>query len=129
MHASEHSVVDRTGLSPVAGCDDDRRAADVGFIHGLGGGSPSTWMASDEPASFWPAWLGEDYPDLGIWTLGYAADVSAWKAESMPLADGGTMILEVLANENIGDRPLVFITHSMGGLLAKQLLRHATSFG
>jgi pimeloyl-ACP methyl ester carboxylesterase len=101
----------------------------VVFVHGLGGGSHSTWTGSDPTHGFWPIWVGSDFANVGVWTLGYHADVSAWTNQSMPLADRGTAILETLANEGIGERPVIFITHSMGGILVKQILRHATSFG
>jgi pimeloyl-ACP methyl ester carboxylesterase len=122
------SVNDIEGLSALANCDSATRACDVVFVHGLGGGSHSTWTG-DGTEAFWPSWIGADFPNAGVWTLGYHADVSAWTNESMPLADRGTAILETLANEGIGERPVIFITHSMGGILAKQILRHATSFG
>ena len=120
---------DNEGLSALANCESSTRVCDVVFVHGLGGGSHSTWMTSDAAQGFWPSWIGADFANVGVWTLGYRADVSAWTSESMPLADRGTAILETLANEGIGERPVVFITHSMGGILAKQILRHATSFG
>jgi predicted alpha/beta hydrolase family esterase len=126
--ATDDRFRDREGLSAVAGCESPSRACDVVFVHGLGGGSYSTWMGDDQQA-FWPGWIGADFPTVGVWTLGYRADVSAWTSESMPLADRGTSILEELTNEGIGERPVVFVTHSMGGILVKQILRHATSFG
>jgi pimeloyl-ACP methyl ester carboxylesterase len=119
---------DIDGLSALANCDSSTRVCDVVFVHGLGGGSHSTWTG-DGAQTFWPSWIGADFPNAGVWTLGYHADVSAWTNESMPLADRGTAILETLANEGIGERPVIFITHSMGGILTKQILRHATSFG
>jgi len=121
-------INDIEGLSALANCDSATRVCDVVFVHGLGGGSHSTWRG-DGAETFWPSWIGADFPTAGVWTLGYHADVSAWTNESMPLADRGTAILETLANEGIGERPVIFITHSMGGILAKQILRHATSFG
>jgi hypothetical protein len=117
------------GLEKIIGCDNPERVLDVVFVHGLGGSARSTWHPKDQPDHFWPLWLGEDFPNIGIWTLGYAASVSRWKEESMPLADRGISVLEVLYAEHIGDRPIVFITHSMGGLVVKQFLRHADSFG
>jgi pimeloyl-ACP methyl ester carboxylesterase len=120
---------DIEGLSPLANCESTSRICDVIFVHGLGGGSRSTWAGADAAHGFWPSWIGEDFSNVGVWTLGYRADVSAWTSESMPLADRGTAILETLANEGIGERTVIFITHSMGGVLAKQILRHATSFG
>ena len=64
---------------------------DIVFIHGLGGDSWTTWMEDqDEIATFWPNWAAHDFPQAGLWTLGYAADSSKWKQESMPLADRGS---------------------------------------
>jgi pimeloyl-ACP methyl ester carboxylesterase len=117
------------GLSALVNCESPARVCDVVFVHGLGGGSHSTWMGSEPGQGFWPSWIGADFASVGVWTLGYRADVSAWTSESMPLADRGTAILETLANEGIGERPVIFIAHSMGGILTKQILRHATSFG
>ena len=77
---------DREGLSAVAGCESSSRACDVVFVHGLGGGSYSTWMGDDQHA-FWPAWIGADFPTVGVWTLGFRADVSAWTSESKEKAN------------------------------------------
>jgi len=118
------------GLVPIAGCDDPDRALDLVLIHGLGGDAFTTWMTDrDRIDTFWPDWLAADRPRLGIWTLGYAADASGWTAESMALADRGTQLLDLFENEGLGERPLVFVTHSLGGIIAKQVLRHAEGFG
>ncbi|MEF8697897.1 MAG: hypothetical protein V5B33_01010 [Candidatus Accumulibacter sp. UW20] len=116
----------RRDLQKIAGCDDPQRRMDVVFVHGLGGDSWTTWMADpDNIGSFWPHWLAEDVGGLGIWTLGYAASGSKWKEESMPLADRGNQVLDLLYNDDLGQRPLIFITHSMGGIVVKQILRNA----
>lgn len=47
----------------------------------------------------------------------------------MPLADRGNQVLDLLYNEDLGQRPLVFITHSMGGIVVKQILRNADDLG
>jgi pimeloyl-ACP methyl ester carboxylesterase len=129
MISDDRGFADRVGLCAVAGCQSASRTGDIVFVHGLGGGSHSSWMNGAAEESFWPAWICADFPDVGVWTLGYHADISAWTTESMPLADRGTAILEELANEGVGERPVIFIAHSMGGILVKQILRHATSFG
>jgi hypothetical protein len=73
--------------------------------------------------------LGEDFPDVGIWSLGYEVEPFRWKGNSMPLADRATNVLDLLDSYGIGDRPIIFITHSMGGLLVKQILRNARDYG
>lgn len=120
------------GLQKISGCDrPDRpdRVADVVFVHGLDGDARTTWHPKERPDAFWPAWLGEDVPAVGVWSLGYAVSASAWKGHAMPLTDRATNILDLLELDGIGRRPVVFICHSLGGLLVKQLLRHAGDFG
>src|SRR5580765_3900288 len=73
-------------------------------------------------------WLGADLADVGVWSLGYEAASLAWKGSAMPLIDRATNILDLLTSHGIGARPIVFIAHSLGALLAKQLLRQARDY-
>lgn len=53
--------------------------ADVIFVHGLNGGSHSTWSRGNSPEHFWPRqWLPEDeaFEDVRIHTFGYPAGVT-----------------------------------------------------
>ncbi|MDS4042594.1 MAG: hypothetical protein RKP20_15645 [Candidatus Competibacter sp.] len=117
------------GLQKIGGCDDPDHVADVIFVHGLDGDARTTWHPKGDPQAFWPAWLGEDVPAIGVWSLGYAVSASAWKGHAMPLADRATNVLQQLKLDKIGRRPVVFVCHSLGGLLVKQVLRHASDFG
>jgi len=118
-------------LIEISGCRNPQRIGDVIFVHGLGGSARSTWhpQEEDNDDNFWPAWLGEDMSDLGIWSLGYEVEPFRWKGATMPLVDRATNTLALLDSYEIGELPLVFITHSLGGLLVKQLLRHAQDLG
>lgn len=118
-------------LIEIAGCDNPDRWGDVIFVHGLGGHARGTWHPQEkhDDNNFWPAWLGEDLKNVGIWSLGYEVEPFRWKGNSMPLADRATNILDLLDSYGIGDRPMIFITHSLGGLLVKQMLRNARDYG
>lgn len=106
---------------------DDRKEllGDVVFIHGLNSNSLDCWTAPG--GAFWPSWLSEDIKDLGVWTIDYGAAASDWFSERkpMPIYQRAINLLELLNANGLGRRPLIFITHSMGGLMAKQMLRHA----
>lgn len=125
-------------LHRIAGCDNPLRQADVIFIHGLGGDAFGTWRHGPDEASSWPHWLGADFPNIGVWSLGYAASHTRLAKRlrlfgrgtrdsgySMALPDRALQVLDLMTQQNLGQRPLVLVCHSLGGLLAKQLLRKA----
>ncbi|HUT25478.1 MAG TPA: alpha/beta fold hydrolase, partial [Sumerlaeia bacterium] len=120
---------DMADLKPIMGCDNPNRMADVIFVHGLDGDGTTTWHPKKQPGKFWPKWIGEDLPDVGVWSLDYDAPSLNWKGHAMPIVDRATHCLAVLDSHKIGERPVVFIAHSLGGLLVKQMLRHACDFG
>lgn len=116
---------DVDGLYQIAGCKNDERIADIVFMHGLGGDAKQTWHPSNEPESFFPKWLGEALPDVGVWSLEYDAAQSKWTGDALSLPDRATDVLGRLDLAGFGGRPIIFVTHSLGGLVAKQVLRHA----
>jgi predicted alpha/beta hydrolase family esterase len=121
---------EKTELIPIIGTENDNRRGDVIFIHGLGGDGRGTWHPEEkkDDDNFWCFWLGEDLKHLGIWSLAYEVEPTRWKGNTMPLVERATNALSILDLEEIGERPVVFITHSMGGLLVKQMLRNALDF-
>nr|XP_043614397.1 uncharacterized protein LOC122586477 [Erigeron canadensis] len=117
---------------------------DVVFVHGLRGGPFKSWRLSecksssksglvekiDEEAgkqgTFWPAeWLSSDFPQARLFSLKYKTNLTQWSGSSLPLQEVSSMLLEKLITAGIGDRPVVFVTHSMGGLVVKQMLHQA----
>lgn len=111
------------GLFNISSADDPKRVLDVIFVHGLDGNAYTTWQTKDKHSHFWPGWLSDELPLVGIWSLGYAVSSSAWKGSTMPLVDRATNILDRLDSYDIGKRPIIFVCHSLGGLVVKQLLR------
>jgi hypothetical protein len=97
---------------------------DIVFVHGLDGDARKSWSGK-APDSFWPAWLGQDVTGIAVWSLGYDAASSGWLGNAMPIQDRAINLLAQLENHEIGQRPLCFVTHSMGGLVVKEMLLHA----
>lgn len=112
-------------------CGDTNSQYDLVFIHGLQGDPLETWShdGTDADASFWPKWLGSEFPAFRIFVLGYPAQIFvSWAKkdkDDLTLFERAKTALEYLASEDIGARPLALITHSLGGLLAKQIIRTA----
>jgi pimeloyl-ACP methyl ester carboxylesterase len=118
-------------LVSISNCDNADRIADVIFVHGLGGNALGTWHPNGNihDDKFWLSWLGDDIKNIAIWSLSYEVEPFLWRGQTMPLVDRATNVLAVLDSFNIGQFPLFFVTHSLGGLLVKQMLRHANDFG
>lgn len=102
---------------------------DVVFIHGLTGDAKETWVSGPK-AEFWPLWLVKNLSRLNIYSLGYPSSLfSAINKVEMDLAERANNILELLAGKRIGTRPVVFVAHSLGGIIVKALLRRALESG
>jgi protein SERAC1 len=111
------------GLQEIAGFNNDNREGDIIFVHGLGGNARSTWHSKkNQDNDFWPYWLSQDNENLGILAFGYEAEPSKWKGSAMPLFDQAGNLLEWMEVKGIGEKPIIFITHSLGGLLVKKML-------
>lgn len=109
--------------------NDGKQRADVVFIHGVDGRFDETWHPSGKPDDYWPEWLGEDIEGINIWSLDYPASTTKWRGSTMHLEERASNVLTILQNEGFAenpDVPLVFVTHSFGGLLTKQMLSKAS---
>ncbi len=124
------------GLSPVFKCENSQPRGDIVFVHGLAGHPWGTWhpksKKDNQDLDFWPYWLGEelqaDGTDVNVWTFGYDAPRSKYSGWGMSLFDQASNLLKNLEVKDIGDRPLIFVTHSMGGLVVKKVIRTAQDF-
>jgi predicted alpha/beta hydrolase family esterase len=117
------------GLQEIKGCNNPDRIGDVIFVHGLGGNLRSTWHPEElQDDNFWLNWLSQDQTDIGIWSFGYEAQPFEWRGKAMPLFDQASNLLEWLETKGLNERPIIFVTHSLGGLLVKKMLNTAQTF-
>jgi pimeloyl-ACP methyl ester carboxylesterase len=104
--------------------NDPNPEADIVFVHGLDGDYRKTWTGSKDYL-FWPQWISQEFPTCRIWSFDYPAAKSDWfGGSSMPLVDRAIGFAHSLDAEGVGDRPCIFVTHSLGGLVTIQMLRH-----
>jgi len=80
----------------------------------------------------WPRdWLGHDLPQARILSLGYRHFLSEWRGvESSPLPQRARQLAAKLRAAGVGKgRPVVFVTHSYGGLLVKEMVTENADLG
>lgn len=116
--------------------------ANVVFVHGLGGDNRTTWQCDEsDKKTFWPQWLYEDLNTsrggasvpVGVWSLGYPAEVfrvlffSKERNDSVP--ERARDLIDTLFGKRLVERPIIFVAHSLGGILVKQMLRSSRDAG
>ncbi|KAL4943815.1 hypothetical protein BDV06DRAFT_220878 [Aspergillus oleicola] len=120
------------GLSQVYPTQENREDfnLDVVFVHGLGGDSISTWT---DNTTYWPRDLlplSQSYENARILTFGYSTEgflsasggfhnVRTFTCAEAPVTD--------LADNRTADpyRPLIFVGHSLGGIVIKSAIKYA----
>lgn len=134
--------------------DEHSVTADLVFVHGLQGHPQRTWQSSaraqhhksglnplkrwkpqqkdkDEAGLFWPADLIPlDFPTLRVLTYGYDSVVTRGHASSTSknrLFEHGNSLLNALSRSrnNLSNRPIIFVAHSLGGLVVKEAMIEA----
>ncbi|KAF2395490.1 hypothetical protein EJ06DRAFT_534947, partial [Trichodelitschia bisporula] len=107
-------------------------AVDIIFVHGLGGSSHATWAKDGTPELFWPGeWLPKELgmEKARIFTFGYNADWLSTEANNQTIGNFAMDLLALMArsrnndtgeSHEIGAMPILFVAHSMGGLVVKK---------
>ena len=120
------------------------RAADIIFVHGLGGSSISTWTKDGDASTFWPQTFLPTEPGFSrarIMSFGYMAFfLSMTTSRKLSITDFARSLLASLQNEpelglgqvhmqtvhsarvaHWGQVPIIFVAHSLGGLVVKKV--------
>ncbi|KAF7115826.1 hypothetical protein CNMCM5793_003466 [Aspergillus hiratsukae] len=120
------------GLTQVY-CTKEKPLVDIVFVHGLNGHPYNTWSTKEV---FWPADLLPGLLEpckVRILTYGYNANVTAFTdgaSKDHIHQHAETLASTLAANRNLRncpDRPIIWVCHSLGGLVVKRALIYCRS--
>jgi hypothetical protein len=102
---------------------------DIVAVHGLGGHYKETWTwkpgkANESPCNWLTDLLPTDVPNARIMSFGYDAAVALSKSIGDISIFGEQLLQFVLLNresEQQKRRPIIFVCHSLGGIVVKKV--------
>lgn len=101
---------------------------DVVFVHGLGSSAEGAWQNAN--SDLWPLWIRQVLPLARVTFLNYPAPVFFYKDSSrVSIRERARNLADFLPINGIGNRQTVFVCHSLGGLLVKEILRSCIESG
>jgi pimeloyl-ACP methyl ester carboxylesterase len=122
---------DPLGLLYVYGPEEEYKV-DIVFVHGLGGSSRKTWSKNKDlryfrPQTFLP--LEPKIREARISSFGYNSNYKETAGKLLPISDFAKDLLFHLKyakyhdgeDMNFGAKPIIYIAHSMGGLVVKKV--------
>lgn len=104
--------------------------ADIVFLHGLSDAFESCWQSfSSSDETIWPIWLSEALPGVAIWGVDYPTSKfsTLLNKPDLSLLTIAASLSELMRAKKIGKRPVIFVCHSLGGLITKAMLRACES--
>ncbi|KAL9009873.1 MAG: hypothetical protein Q9173_005138 [Seirophora scorigena] len=123
---------DPLGLNVIYAPEEGIPAVDIILVHGLGGTSQKTWSKNKDAQYFWPQkWLPSEpgFERARVLSFGYNAHfASSGRENILNIADfakdllfGMKYSLDQASRElAVGEAPIIFVAHSMGGLVVKK---------
>ncbi|KAI2621919.1 hypothetical protein GGS26DRAFT_255256 [Hypomontagnella submonticulosa] len=111
--------------------EDSEYSIDIVAVHGLGGHYEETWTAPSsegKPCNWLKDLLPIHIPHARIMSFGYNSAVAASKSIGDISTFAEQLLTRVLRERNSvrqRDRPIIFIGHSLGGIVVKKMLIHA----
>ncbi|KAJ5129845.1 uncharacterized protein N7515_005884 [Penicillium bovifimosum] len=108
---------------------------DIVAVHGLNGHATETWTSKQ--GTCWLsdlAFLPKYIPRARVLVWGYNASIASWNGKT-PSSDrvlqhAQTMVSQLEADRDLEDaaeRPIIFLCHSLGGIIVKRALAYAES--
>lgn len=121
-------------VPPAKSPSDQVTGMHVVFVHGLGGDAKKTWTA--DTGDYWPQWVADDFSYVKVWSLSYPAELGSVVEGASPQPNTqalseqvGSMLWNKLQAQEGTHQPIIFVCHSLGGLLIKRVLVNAWQRG
>lgn len=122
--AMQAFALDRSPPAP-----EDQEVVDVVFVHGLTGHALKTWDIQVDKDGLTKGWVASLAASLEgqarLWSVGYAAPLFADGRTPESLNATADDALRALCDVGLGQRKVIFVAHSLGGLLVKAMLCRA----